>query len=60
MSPHPIPASLALPRCREEVAAGMFAVEVPNKQGLAAHYPFRPDTLEQMQDGRVRAKLRLL
>ncbi|KAL4421057.1 hypothetical protein ABPG77_001352 [Micractinium sp. CCAP 211/92] len=41
---------------REEVAAGMFAVEPPNKQGLAAHYPFRPDTLEQMPDGRARLR----
>ncbi|KAL4422517.1 hypothetical protein ABPG75_008714 [Micractinium tetrahymenae] len=39
---------------REEVAAGMFATEPPNPQGLAAHYPFRPDTLEQTPDGKAR------
>ncbi len=50
-------ACTSCPCLREEVAAGMFAVEPPNKQGLAAHYPFRPDTLEQMPDGRVRRQL---
>lgn len=38
---------------RDDIAKGMFAVEPLSQGGLAAHYPFTPDTLERTPDGQV-------
>ncbi|PSC70155.1 concanavalin A-like lectin glucanase [Micractinium conductrix] len=41
---------------RDDIAKGMFAVEPLSQGGLAAHYPFTPDTLERTPDGQGRVR----
>lgn len=40
--------------CREDVAAGMFTPDPPNKQGLVAAYSFGPEDVDKTPGGKVR------
>lgn len=54
----PLPAAAALSqhsptRRRDDIAAGMFTADPPNKQGLAAAYSFGPEDVEKTPGGKV-------